>query len=123
MYAVFILMVYFAQTTVVHLNLLNDREAVFLDFSRSGLMFYYDLLGYGLMALSTFFTGLTVTVKDKADRWLKSLLIVHGLFFFSCFFLPILGVFQPVEAGALGKGGALAYRHFGRKTEGGRSNE
>jgi hypothetical protein len=128
-YAVLVLVVYFAQTTVVHLNLLNEREAVFLDFSRSGLIFYYDLLGYGLMALSTFFIGLSVKVKDKADKWLKVLLMIHGVFFLGCFFMPILGVFKPVEAGEMGIGGTialiiwciyflpigvLAYRHFSK---------
>lgn len=128
-YAVLVLIVYFTQTTVVHLQLLTDREAVFLDFSRSGLMFYLDLLGYGLMALSTFFTGLTVRVKSKADKWLKALLLLHGAFFPGCFLMPILGLFMPVEAGAMGSGGAvallfwcayflpvgiLAYKHFAK---------
>lgn len=108
LYSVFILIVYFAQTTVVHLGLLTDREGVFLDFSRSGLIFYYDLLGYGLMALSTFFTGLTIKSEDKADKCLKVLLLVHGVFFFCCFFMPILGVFKPVEAGEMGIGGVIA---------------
>lgn len=129
LYAVFVLLVYYAQTTVVHLNLLHDREAVFLDFSRSGLLFYYDLLGYGLMALSTFFTGLTVEGKDKAGKWLKALLTIHGIFFFGCFFMPILGIFKPVESGEMGMGGVIAlliwciyflpvgilsYRHFSK---------
>lgn len=129
-YAVLVLIVYFTQTTVVHLQLPTDREAVYLDFSRSGLMFYLDLLGYGLMALSTFFTGLTVRAKSKADRWLKALLLLHGAFFPGCFLLPMLGVFPPVAAGEMGAGGtvallfwcayflpvgALAYRHFGTK--------
>lgn len=107
-YAVFVLLVYFAQTTVVNLGLLTDREAVFLDFNRSGLIFYYDLLGYGLMALSTFFTGLTIKAEDKADKWLKILLLVHGVFFLTCFFMPILGIFKPVEAGEMGNGGVIA---------------
>ena len=128
-YAVLVLIVYFTQTTVVHLRLLTDREAVFLDFSRSGLMFYLDLLGYGLMALSTFFTGLTITPKTRADKVLKALMLLHGAFFPGCFLMPILGLFMPVEAGAMSQGGVaallvwcayflpvgvLAYRHFSR---------
>jgi hypothetical protein len=81
------------------------------------------------MALSTFFTGLTVKVKDSSDKWLKALLMIHGVFFLGCFFMPIWGIFKPVEAGEMGMGGAialiiwciyflpigvLAYRHFSK---------
>lgn len=133
MYALLVLIVYFAQTTVVRMNLLTQREALFLDFGRSGLIFYYDLLGYGLMALSTFFTGLSMKAKSTADKWLKALLMIHGVFFFGCFFMPVLGVFPPNETGEMGMGGVMAlmiwcayflpigvlsYRHFSTASRG-----
>lgn len=57
-YAVMILLVYFAQTTAVRLGLLDEQAMKILDYSRGGLFFSYDLLGYGMMALSTFLWGL-----------------------------------------------------------------
>lgn len=57
-------------------------------------MFNYDLLGYGIMALATFFAGLTIKPQKKADRWLKNLLLIHGVFFISCLIVPMLGVFK-----------------------------
>ena len=56
-YAVMIFLVYFAQTTSVRLDLLNEQAIRILDYSRGGLLFNYDLFGYGMMALSTFFIG------------------------------------------------------------------
>ena len=57
-YAVMILLVYFAQTTAVRLGSLDEQAMKILDYSRGGLYFSYDLLGYGMMALSTFLWGL-----------------------------------------------------------------
>lgn len=57
-YAVMILLVYFAQTTAVRLGSLDEQAMKILDYSRGGLFFSYDLLGYGMMALSTFLWGL-----------------------------------------------------------------
>ena len=92
-YAVLILLVYFAQTTSVRLEDLNEQAIRILDYSRGGLLFNYDLLGYGMMALSTFFTGLSVTPLSKADKWLKYLMMIHGVFFIGCFVMPMTGVF------------------------------
>lgn len=94
MYATVILLVYFAQLTTVRLNELTPQAGALLDFQRFGLMFNYDLLGYALMALATFFAGLTIHARTRADRWLKRLLMVHGVFFVSCLLLPMLGVFR-----------------------------
>lgn len=91
-YAVFILQVYFAQTTSIRLDNLDGQALKVLDYKQNGLYFYYDLLGYGIMALATFFMGLTIKEKNKQDKWLKWLLIIHGIFFVSCFFMPMLGV-------------------------------
>lgn len=99
-YAVIILLVYFAQTTAVRLDGLNEQALQILDYKKFGLYFSYDLLGYGLMALSTFFIGFTIKVRTKADKWLKWLLLIHGIFFVSCFIMPMLGVFSPDMQGA-----------------------
>lgn len=94
MYAVIILLVYFAQVTTVRLDNLTQQTSEILDFQQFGLFFSYDLLGYSLMALSTFFAGLTVKTETKKDRWLKGLLLIHGIFFFSCLIAPVLGIFE-----------------------------
>lgn len=93
-YAAIILLVYFAQTTAVKNDALNEQAVQILDFSRGGLLFSYDLLGYGMMALSTFFIGLTVRPANKKDKWLKYLMIIHGIFFFGCLIMPMTGVFS-----------------------------
>ena len=126
-YAVLILLVYFAQTTSVRLDELNEQAIRLLDFQRGGLLFNYDLLGYGMMALSTFFIGLSIVPKTKTDKWLKYLMMVHGIFFIGCFIMPITGAFTSMASGDAGNGGTiallgwcayflpigvLAYRHF-----------
>lgn len=108
-YAVLILLVYFAQTTAVRNDSLNEQAAMLLDFSKGGLIFSYDLLGYGMMALSTFFIGLTIRPKNKRDKWLKYLMMIHGVFFFGCLFMPMTGIFRATMSGESGKlGGTIA---------------
>ena len=93
-YAAIILLVYFAQLTTVRMDELTPQATKLLDFQKMGLMFSYDLLGYAVMALSGFFAGLTIVPADRADKWLKALLMIHGVFFVSCLILPMLGIFQ-----------------------------
>ena len=93
-YAAIILLVYFAQLTTVRLNELTQQAAMLLDFQKCGLLFNYDLLGYAVMSLSTFFAGLTVKPQTKTDKWLKCLLMVHGVFFIACLVFPMLGLFK-----------------------------
>lgn len=126
MYGAIILLVYFAQLTTVRLDSLSPEAAKILDFQQFGLFFNFDLLGYALMSLATFFAGLTVKAKRKSDKWLRNLLIVHGLFFISCLITPMLGLFK--EGGASWVGVAvlefwcvyfcpisiLSYLHFSR---------
>lgn len=128
-YAVLILLVYFAQVTTVRIDSLSQQTLQIIDYSKFGLFFNYDLLGYGLMALSTFFAGLTITPKIKSDKWLKWLLIIHGVFFISCFIMPMLGLFSTDMQGADWIGtavlefwciyfipvGILSFIHFKRK--------
>lgn len=99
-YAVLILLVYFAQVTTVQLDGLNEQVANIIDYSKFGLFFSYDLLGYGLMALSTFFIGLTIEPQNKADKWLKYLLLIHGVFFITCLIMPMLGLLNADMQGA-----------------------
>jgi len=128
-YAVIILLVYFAQLTAVRLGALSEQALQILDYSRFGLFFSYDLLGYALMALSTFFAGLTIAPKTRADKWLRRLLLIHGAFFIVCFAMPVLGVFGGDMSGAAWIGtavlefwcvyfapvGVLSYRYFKRR--------
>jgi hypothetical protein len=102
-YATIILVVYYAQITTVHAGGLSGQVYDILDFSQFGLFFNYDMLGYALMSLSTFFAGLTVLKDTRAGRYLKMLLLAHGVFFISCFALPLLGLFTPnMEADWIG---------------------
>ena len=126
-YCVFIMLVYFTQLTTVKNENLNEQAANLLTMGKCGLIFNYDLLGYGIMALSTFFTGLSMKAKNKADKWLKALMMIHGVFYFSCTFMPMTGMFSKMSSGGDGLGGrlalvawcvyflpigVLAYRHF-----------
>lgn len=94
MYATINLLVYFAQLTTVRMSELTEQAEIILNFQKMGLMFNYDLLGYALMALATFFAGLTVNTDLKTDKWLKYLLMLHGIFFVSCLIFPMLGLFK-----------------------------
>lgn len=129
-YAVLIFLVYFAQTTTVRLEDINEQAIKILDYQRGGLLFDYDLLGYGMMALSTFFIGLSVKADSQSDQWLKRLMMIHGIFFISCFILPMTGAFTSMSSGETGNGGTiallfwcayflpigvLAYQHFGKE--------
>ena len=107
-YGTMIMLVYFTQLTTVKNEQLNEQTANLLEFSKMGLIFNYDLLGYGVMALSTFFTGLSMKPKNKADKWLRTLLMIHGVFYFSCTFMPITGMFARMSSGGDGIGGRIA---------------
>ena len=107
-YSTFIMFVYFTQLTTVKNEQLSEQAAKLLDMGKFGLIFNFDLLGYGLMALSTFFTGLSMKPKNKTDKWLKALLMIHGVFYFSCTFMPITGMFARMSSDGDGIGGRLA---------------
>ena len=107
-YSTLIMLVYYSQLTTVNNEQLNEQAAKLLEFNKYGLIFNYDLLGYGVMALSTFFTGLSIKPKNKMDKWLRALMMIHGVFYFSCTFMPITGVFVNMSSGGNGIGGRLA---------------
>ncbi len=93
-YAAIVLLVYFAQLTTVRLDDLTKQADALLDFQQCGLLFHYDLLGYAVMSLAAFFAGLAVNQRTKADKYLKYLLMIHGIFFISCLTFPVLGLFK-----------------------------
>jgi hypothetical protein len=84
-YGTLIMIVYFAQLTVVRLANLSLPVA--------------QILGYGFMALTTFFIALSFKAESKADKALKVLLLVHGLFAISCLVIPMMGIFSSDMAG------------------------
>ncbi len=100
MYAFCNTMVYFVQVSTVRNAELTGVALQLLDYRQFGMMFDLDLLGYCLMAVSKFFAGLTILVRDKGDRWLKVLLLLHGIFAIGCFILPMLGLFSTNMQGA-----------------------
>ena len=107
-YAVFIMLLYFTQLTTVNNEQLNEQASKLLKFNSYGLIFNFDLLGYGVMALSTFFTGLAIKPKNKSDKWLRALMMIHGVFYLSCTFMPMTGIFTKISSGGNGLGGRLA---------------
>lgn len=96
-YMILVLLVYFAQLTSLRLDNLSASAQQIINYQSFGLFFNYNLLGYGLMALSTFFIGLTLEPKRPAEIWLKRLLLIHGVFFISCFIIPLLGTFKTAS--------------------------
>ncbi len=97
-YAVLIMLVYFAQVTVDMTQLSAETRSI-IDYSQFGLLFSYDLLGYAFMALSTFFLSFALKPKDKGDRALVWLLRIHGIFAIGCVVMPMLHIFKPGMAG------------------------
>jgi hypothetical protein len=98
-YGVIIIIVYYTQLTTVHLTNLSEETMGLLDYSKYGLFFNYDLLGYAFMSLSTFFIGIKLEIKNKQEKTLIYLLCIHGIFAISCFTMPILGIFNENMAG------------------------
>jgi len=100
-YALLIFIVYYAMLTTVRMNVALSEEALsIISYEHLGSLFFnYNLLGYGLMGLSTFFVGFTVMTKTKGDRALKLLLRIHGIFFVSCLIMPMFPVFTHDMSG------------------------
>jgi hypothetical protein len=53
-----------------------------------------------MMALSTFLIGISMVTKSKSDKWLKTLLMIHGIFLISGMALPMLNVFSSSLEGS-----------------------
>lgn len=104
MYSTIISIVYFTQLTTVLYKSVDEKILQAFSFSAAGSwLFNLDLLGYGLLSISTFFIGLTLQAKNRIDKALKWLLMLHGIFFV-CMFVPIL----PLPASNQGNGGTIA---------------
>lgn len=103
-YSVIIFIVYYAQCTTVNLNSnLSSETLSIIDYSKLGSLFFnYDLLGYGFMALSTFFISFTINTNNKSSILLKKLLLIHGIFFISCFIMPMFPIFTTSTDNLIG---------------------
>ena len=95
MYAAMIILVYYAQITTVRTAKLSGEAEMLLNYEKMGLFFNYNLFGYGIMALSTFFAGFLIQKQNAKDKILSRMLMIHGVFFIACFLLPLLQVFNP----------------------------
>ncbi len=84
---------------------------------------------YAVLILLVYFAQ-TIRADGKEDKWLKALMMIHGVFFVSCFVLPMTGMFRSMSGGDTSRGGAaalvawcayflpisiLAYRHFAKR--------
>jgi hypothetical protein len=99
MYATINIIVYYTQLTTVRLSDLSNEAKNLLDFSKFGLIFAYDQLGYVFLSLSTFFIGIILEPKNKKEKVLKCLLCIHGIYAIVCFILPLLGLFNSSMTG------------------------
>ena len=86
MYSTVISIVYFTQLTTVLYKSVDEKILQAFSFSASGSwLFNLDLLGYGLLSISTVFIGLTLQAKnriDKALKWLVNKIVNESFFFF-----------------------------------------
>lgn len=103
-YSTIISIVYYTQLTTVLYKSVDEKILQAFTFSAAGSwLFNLDLLGYGLLAVSTFFTGLSLQAECRADKALKWFLTLHGIFFV-CMLVPVL----PLPATNQGNGGTIA---------------
>ena len=96
-YAALICLVYFTQVTTVWQNAAPEQVLQALTYQPGTWMFNIDMLGYAMLALSTFFAGLVIKPQRKQDLWLRRLLLIHGVFFITCLIMPVLGVFTQIS--------------------------
>ncbi len=100
MYALCNSIVYFVQLSTVRNSILTEQASALLDFQQFGLFFNLDLLGYCFMSIATLFIAFAIEVVTRIDRWLKYLLMIHGVFSVTCFLMPILGLFNSAAQGS-----------------------
>ena len=82
---------------------LGNESLSIIDFSKLGSLFFnYDLLGYGIMALSTFFLSFIVDTENNKNKILQKLLLIHGIFFPSCFIVPMFPIFNANTGNVVG---------------------
>lgn len=93
LYGVFVMLVYYAQITALIQGNLNEQAVYLIDYKKFGLYFAYDLFGYGMLAVSTFFIGLTISPDNVETKILRSLMLIHGIFCAVCI-IPVLNLFD-----------------------------
>jgi hypothetical protein len=108
-YAVIILLVYYAECTTVRMNTSLSEEALsIISFGYGGSLFFnYDLLGYAFMALTTFLMGFLVEPSSSTDKVFRWMLWIHGIFFISCFIIPMFPIFTAGTSGVNDKTGVM----------------
>ena len=99
-YAALICLVYYTQLTTVRQQAASMELLDALTYKPGTWMFNVDMLGYGLLSISTFFAGFAVTARTNGEAWLRRLLLVHGVFALACLLFPVLGVFAKDAGGA-----------------------
>jgi len=92
-YSVFTNLVYYSQLTTVAHATADQAVLDALSFTSGSWLFGFDIMGYGLMGLSTFLIGLTLKTANTKDRIIKAMLLIHGVFFPICVIMPMLNVF------------------------------
>lgn len=107
-YSVFVSIVYFSQLSVVHYRVLSEDIVNALDMVYPGSwLFVIDITGYGIMALSTLFLGLSIEPVNKSEKLLKLFSLIHGVFIVSLF-MPLTDMFLSSNADATINSGSLA---------------
>ena len=99
-YAALISLVYYTQLTTVLHKAAPEELLDALTYRPGSWIFNLDMLGYAMLSLSTVFAGLAVTAKTKGEKWLRSLLLIHGVFAVACLLFPVLGVFSQASGAA-----------------------
>lgn len=99
LYALLTGLVYFTQLTTVAYGAADGVVLQMLTYQPGSWAFGVDLFGYGVMGLSTFLIGLSLVPRTRADKVMRVLLLVHGVFFPVCVVLPMCNVFKG-SAGA-----------------------
>ncbi|WDV47846.1 hypothetical protein PV797_09175 [Clostridiaceae bacterium M8S5] len=92
-YSVFVSLTYFTQLTIINNGTLSSELMNLFDYTNTGnWMFSINLIGYGIMAVSTYFVGVSIQPKNKCDSVLKLILQIHGIFVV-CIALPMTKLF------------------------------
>ena len=96
LYAALIIIVYYVQLTFVIPNLIRntvEEISVFIFIPFNSFLFALDVLGYGIMNLSTLFFAFAFE-KTGPEKWIRYFLIMNGVLFptnlFSMLFPPLL---------------------------------
>lgn len=103
-YAVLVFIVYYAECTTIRMNTGLSKETLsIISYGHLGSLFFnYDLLGYAFMALATFLVGSTMNVDNRNEKYLKAMLMIHGVFFISCLFMPMFPIFTVGTSNVMG---------------------